>query len=101
MATAMPVEVNGIEILPDQCPRSEGWKTAGERARQKGMGELSLTPVLRESQGGAKATADVDSKSNNLRRRRHRQRYMSLKGETCKQGHIVEEHAHARRHAAT
>ncbi|KAH9377508.1 hypothetical protein HPB48_013019 [Haemaphysalis longicornis] len=75
MATAMRVEVNGIEILPDQCPRSEGWKTAGERARQKGLGELSLTPVLRESQGGAKATADVDQPEQQPSQagRRHRQ----------------------------
>ncbi|KAH7949554.1 hypothetical protein HPB49_012168 [Dermacentor silvarum] len=62
----MRVEVDGIEISPDQCTRAQGWKTAGERVRQKGMGKLGLNPVLQTSQDGAKATADVNSRSNNL-----------------------------------
>lgn len=66
MTTAMRVEVDGIEISPDQCTRAQGWKTAGERVRQKGMGKLGLNPVLQTSQDGAKATADVNSRSNNL-----------------------------------
>lgn len=66
MAAAMRVEVDGIEISPEQCTRSHGWKTAGERVRQNGVGQLTLTPVLRASQDGGKATAEVNSRSNNL-----------------------------------
>ncbi|KAH9377405.1 hypothetical protein HPB48_008587 [Haemaphysalis longicornis] len=64
MTTAMRVEVDGIEILPAQCTRSQGWKTAGERIRRAGEGKLSLTPALRNSREGAKDTDDVAGLSN-------------------------------------
>ncbi|KAH7956054.1 hypothetical protein HPB52_005790 [Rhipicephalus sanguineus] len=66
MTTAMRVEVDGFDIQPDECTRSQGWKTAGERVRLKGAGKPSLNPVLRTSQEGTEATADVNSRSNNL-----------------------------------
>ncbi|KAL1454758.1 hypothetical protein MTO96_043678 [Rhipicephalus appendiculatus] len=66
MTTAMRVEMDGFEILPDECTRSQGWKTASERVRLKGAGKPSLNPVLQTSQKGAGATADVNSRRNNL-----------------------------------
>ncbi|KAH9383666.1 hypothetical protein HPB48_025418 [Haemaphysalis longicornis] len=64
MATAMRVEVDGTEILPAQCTRSQGWKTAGERIRRAGEGKLNLTPALRNSREGAKDTDVVAGLSN-------------------------------------
>ncbi|KAL1416430.1 hypothetical protein MTO96_000712 [Rhipicephalus appendiculatus] len=66
MSTVMRVEVDGVEISPDQFTRAQGWKTAGEKVKQGGVGSLSLTPVIQASQDGAKATTDVSGRGNDL-----------------------------------
>lgn len=48
MATAMRVEVDGVEISPEKVTRSHGWKTAGEKIKQN----------------GAKAQSDVSANVN-------------------------------------
>lgn len=66
MSTAMRVEVDGVEISPDQFTRSHGWKTAGEKIKQGGAVNPSLTRRTQASQGGAKATTDVSSQATDL-----------------------------------
>lgn len=59
MATAMRVEVEGEEILPEQVSKALGWKTAGEKLKQKKNGRLSLTLLHQECQdGGGPANGD-------------------------------------------
>ncbi|KAL3224027.1 hypothetical protein MRX96_026967 [Rhipicephalus microplus] len=66
MTTAMRVEEDGYEISPEECTRSQGWKTAGEKVRLKGADKRSLNPALRANQEGAEATADINSRGNHL-----------------------------------
>ncbi|KAH7943477.1 hypothetical protein HPB52_008884 [Rhipicephalus sanguineus] len=66
MSTAMRVEVDGVEISPDQITRAQGWKTAGEKVKQGGVGSLGLTPISQASQDGAKAATDVNGRGNDL-----------------------------------
>ncbi|KAH6928405.1 hypothetical protein HPB50_015498 [Hyalomma asiaticum] len=66
MSTAMRVEVDGVEISPDQITRAQGWKTAGEKVKQGGVGSLGLTPITQASQDGAKAATDVNGRGNDL-----------------------------------
>ncbi|KAL3227135.1 hypothetical protein MRX96_048824 [Rhipicephalus microplus] len=66
MTAAMRVEVDGYEISPGECTKSQGWKTAGEEVRLKGVDKRSLNPALRAIQEGAKATADINSRGNHL-----------------------------------
>ncbi|XP_075544054.1 uncharacterized protein LOC142578560 [Dermacentor variabilis] len=52
MSTAMRIEVDGEEISPDQLTRAEGWKTAGEKLKQRSHA----------SQDGAEAAVDVSNR---------------------------------------
>lgn len=59
MATAMRVEVDGVEIDPQTCTRSNGWRTAGEIIKQMGGDAVGLPPAPGNSSERAKATPAV------------------------------------------
>ncbi|KAH9378713.1 hypothetical protein HPB48_006097 [Haemaphysalis longicornis] len=61
MEIAMTVEVEAAEILPEQVSKALGWKTAGEKLKQKTNGRLSGTLPPKECQDGGGPT-NTDSR---------------------------------------
>ncbi|KAH9366831.1 hypothetical protein HPB48_008827 [Haemaphysalis longicornis] len=58
MATAMRVEVDGIEIDPEPCTRANGWRTAGEKIKKSDGDVAAMSPTPGNGGGRAKATPD-------------------------------------------
>ncbi|KAH9379852.1 hypothetical protein HPB48_015421 [Haemaphysalis longicornis] len=58
MATAMRVEVDGIEIDPEACTRANGWRTAGEKIKKSDGDVAAMSPTPGNGGGRAKATPD-------------------------------------------
>lgn len=52
----MRVEVDGVEIDPQTCTRSNGWRTAGERIKKTGGDAVGLPPAPGNNSERAKAT---------------------------------------------
>ncbi|KAH9373093.1 hypothetical protein HPB48_012974 [Haemaphysalis longicornis] len=57
MSTAMRIEVDGEEILPEEVSRAQGWKTAGEKLNVNGGRQLRLTQGSHGGQDCASAGA--------------------------------------------
>ncbi|KAH9367332.1 hypothetical protein HPB48_000247 [Haemaphysalis longicornis] len=58
MATAMRIEVDGIEIDPEACTRANGWRTAGEKIKKSDGDVAAMSPTPGNGGGRAKATPD-------------------------------------------